>query len=57
MSNCVRFMQKFISLAAAAMLLLPGLSVAGETGKIAGRVIDGSTNEPIVGANVVVQGT
>jgi outer membrane receptor protein involved in Fe transport len=30
---------------------------AGETGKIAGRVIDANTKEPLVGVNVVVEGT
>ncbi len=50
-------MRKFIGLTAVVLLLSPVLLLAGETGKIAGRVVDGSTNEPIVGANVVVQGT
>lgn len=30
---------------------------AGDTGKIAGRVVDGSTKEPLIGANVLVLGT
>jgi hypothetical protein len=30
---------------------------AGQTGKIAGRVSDAATNEPLIGANVVIQGT
>jgi len=34
-----------------------GLLIAGTTGKIAGRVTDATTNEPLIGANVVVQGT
>jgi outer membrane receptor protein involved in Fe transport len=33
------------------------LAYAGQTGKIAGRVVDASTNEPLIGANVVIQGT
>ena len=40
-----------------ALLLVPSLVLAGTTGKIAGRVIDASTNEPLIGANVVVQQT
>ena len=30
------------------------LLTAGETGKIAGRVVDGVTQEPLMGANVLV---
>ncbi|MEO0130781.1 MAG: carboxypeptidase-like regulatory domain-containing protein, partial [candidate division WOR-3 bacterium] len=30
---------------------------AGETGKIAGRIIDANTKEPLVGVNVIVEGT
>jgi hypothetical protein len=30
---------------------------AGTKGKIAGHVIDASTNEPLIGANVLVEGT
>ncbi len=29
----------------------------GETGKIAGRVVDGQTGDPIPGANVIIEGT
>ena len=38
-------------------LLFSAFAQAGQTGKIAGRVVDASTNEPLVSANVVVQGT
>jgi outer membrane receptor protein involved in Fe transport len=34
-----------------------GVLVAGTTGKITGRVIDKETNEPLIGANVIVIGT
>lgn len=35
-----------------------GFSVyAGTTGKISGKIIDKETNEPIVGANVIIEGT
>jgi outer membrane receptor protein involved in Fe transport len=41
------------------LLLMVGTSVAfgGTTGKIAGRVTDTKSGEPLIGANVVVQGT
>ena len=30
---------------------------AGTTGKIAGRIIDGDSNEPLIAANIILQGT
>jgi len=30
---------------------------AGTTGKIAGRVVDANTGEPLIGVNVVISGT
>ncbi len=40
------------------LILFLSLKVfAGDTGKIAGRVVDGSTKEPLIGASVVVTGT
>lgn len=40
------------------LILFLSLKVfAGDTGKIAGRVVDGSTKEPLIGANVLVLGT
>ena len=38
-------------------LILAGSISAGTTGKIAGRVVDAKTNEPLVGVNVVILGT
>ncbi len=41
------------------IVLLTGiasLAVAGTTGKIAGRVLDASTGEPLIGANVFLEG-
>ncbi len=35
-------------------LLLPITVFAGETGKLTGRVLDKKTNEPILGANIVI---
>lgn len=39
------------------ILLFSGLLIAGQTGKIAGYVKDKSTGEPVIGANVIVEGT
>jgi len=42
----------------ALVLLVPLFSsLAGDKGKIAGRIIDGKTGEPLVGAHVMVKGT
>lgn len=38
-------------------LLIGSYTFAGTTGKIAGRVLDGSNNEPLIAANVFVIGT
>lgn len=39
------------------LLLFSNLSFAGTTGKIAGRVIDSKTREPIPAVNIVIEGT
>jgi outer membrane receptor for ferrienterochelin and colicin len=39
------------------LLISPGSTWAGTTGKIAGIVSDGSTGDPLVGANVFLEGT
>lgn len=39
------------------LLLLPNLVIASVTGKIKGRVIDEETGDPIVGVNVLLEGT
>ncbi len=39
------------------VVLLIGQTLAGETGRIRGRVTDGKTGEPLIGANIVVEGT
>jgi len=41
----------------ALLFLLPALALAGNTGKIAGRVVDIKTKEPLIGANIVLVGT
>ena len=41
----------------AVLMFLPAFLYAGTTGKIAGRVLDSQTNEPLIGANVSVKGT
>ncbi len=38
-------------------ICLSNISIAGTTGKLAGRITDSQTGEPIVGASVLVQGT
>lgn len=40
-----------------ALLVIPLVNYAATTGKIAGKVTDQSTNEPLPGANVVIVGT
>ena len=39
------------------LLALPCIGIGATTGKIAGRVIDKESGEPLVGANIVIQGT
>jgi len=39
------------------LLLLPSIALAGTAGKIKGKVIDLSTGDPLIGANVLVVGT
>ncbi|MDT3695904.1 MAG: TonB-dependent receptor [Ignavibacterium sp.] len=46
-------MKKIISL----ILLLPFFIYAGTTGKLAGTIKDAQTGEPLVGANVIIEGT
>lgn len=46
-------MKKFILIS----LIFTSLCFAGTTGKLAGKVTDASTNEPLIGVNVVLEGT
>ena len=41
----------------AAVLAAPSLLLAGTTGKIAGKVLDAETKEPLPGANVTIEGS
>ena len=46
----------FIVMILALILYLPAEVLPGTTGKIAGRLVDAQTGDPLPGANVVVQG-
>ncbi|MBD3288986.1 TonB-dependent receptor plug domain-containing protein [candidate division KSB1 bacterium] len=50
-------MEKKILAVCVLLLLSVSLLVAGTTGKIAGRVVDAQSNEPLPGANVMIQNT
>ncbi len=39
------------------LLVIPGLLMAGITGKVAGRVTDDASRQPLPGVNVIIQGT
>ncbi len=39
------------------LFIFAGLIIAGETGRIAGRVVDAKTGEPLIGVDVIVEGT
>lgn len=39
------------------LLLIPFFAFAGTTGKLAGTIKDAQTGEPLVGANVIIEGT
>jgi outer membrane receptor protein involved in Fe transport len=39
------------------LLLVPFCLIAGNTGKIAGKVTDKSTGEPLAGVNIIIEGT
>ena len=51
------FLQYFVFKLLAFLVLVSSISFAGTTGKITGKVVDQETGEPVVGANVVVEGT
>ena len=39
------------------LFIFQGIVLAGTTGKIAGRITDAETGEPLIGANVIITGT
>lgn len=45
------------SLGLLVLIMVIGMAFAGETGRIRGRVVDAKTGEPLIGANVVIEGT
>jgi outer membrane receptor for ferrienterochelin and colicin len=47
----------FFSLITVLFLLLPVHAFAGITGKVTGCIFDASTNEPLIGANIIIDGT
>ncbi|RQW03474.1 TonB-dependent receptor [candidate division KSB1 bacterium] len=49
--------KRFTYLILALALLLAGSLFAGTTGKISGKILDADTNEPLPGANIVVEGS
>jgi outer membrane receptor protein involved in Fe transport len=45
------------SLLSILLILFNGLVIAGTTGKISGKIIDATSGEPLIGANVLIVGT
>jgi len=52
-----QFSSKTILKICSIILLVSFSAQAGTTGKIAGRVLDNDTNEPLIAANIILQGT
>ena len=48
---------KFIVTIIALSIVMGGITYAGTTGKIVGRVIDEETGEPLIGANIILKDT
>ncbi len=48
---------KYLFLLIIIFAIIPGNLFGGTTGKIAGRVVDGKTKEPLIGVNIVIVGT
>ncbi|MBN2088453.1 TonB-dependent receptor [candidate division KSB1 bacterium] len=55
--NQVRYKQLFVSMMLIIILSFPYLVIAQTTGKIAGQVTDAADGTPLVGANVMLEGT
>ncbi len=52
-----RFLIKMQRLFFISILFLSGMSYAGTTGKLSGRITDAQTGEALIGANVIIEGT
>jgi outer membrane receptor protein involved in Fe transport len=48
---------QFISLSILIILLISGTTFSSTTGKISGKIIDAKTKEPLIGANIILEGT
>ncbi|MBI3578250.1 MAG: TonB-dependent receptor [Ignavibacteriales bacterium] len=48
---------KFVWCLIILLVVVTGIVVAGTTGKIAGRVKDAKSGEPLIGVNIIIQGT
>lgn len=46
-----------VSFALLSLIVLSNIAFAGTTGKLAGKVTDSQTGEPVVGATILIQGT
>ncbi len=55
-SNSTALLKNFIVLCSALLVIALPMD-AGQTGKISGKVTDAKTNEPLVGATLMIQGT
>ena len=58
--RCVKISSEVKSLGAlflVVFLLLSNFAIAGTTGKLSGKVTDATSGDPIVGANIIIQGT
>jgi outer membrane receptor for ferrienterochelin and colicin len=49
--------KKIFVLTCLVLMLAVQFAIAGTTGKIAGRVVDKNNGEPLIGANIIVEGT
>jgi outer membrane receptor protein involved in Fe transport len=50
-------MKRCLTVVLALLLVLTGAALAANYGKVSGRVVDRETNQPLMGANVLIEGT
>lgn len=50
-------LQLFLSQLFLVVIIFTNGIFAGTTGKISGKILDGATNEPLIGANIIIVGT